>query len=524
VPAPIDAVVPPIGGNGPDRRDVRPLQVTAEGSGGPPTDNDDAERRKEEEQKRQLDEAQKRLREQIEKEREKYKAMADRGEIPPQMYRELDTILSTLSGKRGGIAPIADPAEAAAFLITLDVAVSMGKNNPARATEMLEQAGNLLGRIQTAKRNPPPQGRYTAAHNQLLQANKEGAFALLNGIITMGSPDFQRIEAQFNQAALGFVGLLGVPLTAADLAVTAGVTLGGRAAVALARLLPGRTAGVASRAVNAVDAANCPNSFSPETKVATAAGMVAIAAVVAGTPVLAYNEQTGKNEYRPVLEQITPGVIEKRVTYLTLKDDETGLTETLTTTFGHPFYLAKNVDGSPRPAPEGHEDLRAPWVGAGDLKAGDRVRQADGTTGTVTSVRTVTETRQMYNLTVDTAHTFYVGEGRWLVHNTDCWVRDLFDDRAIKHILEGDATGGGHRFGTGIPGKSEFPSTWDDDKILREIADVLTDPVLNWSNPDRRGYITVSGVRDGVEIKVVYDTINRRIVTGYPTNTPRNPR
>lgn len=26
----------------------------------------------------------------------------------------------------------------------------------------------------------------------------------------------------------------------------------------------------------------------------------------------------------------------------------------------------------------------------------------------------------MYNLTVDTAHTFFVGDGRWLVHNTNC--------------------------------------------------------------------------------------------------------
>jgi filamentous hemagglutinin len=26
----------------------------------------------------------------------------------------------------------------------------------------------------------------------------------------------------------------------------------------------------------------------------------------------------------------------------------------------------------------------------------------------------------MYNLTVDEAHTFFVGEGQWLVHNVDC--------------------------------------------------------------------------------------------------------
>jgi hypothetical protein len=58
-------------------------------------------------------------------------------------------------------------------------------------------------------------------------------------------------------------------------------------------------------------------------------------------------------------------------------------------------------------------------VGAGDLKPGDKVRQADGTTGRVVLVKSVQETRTMYNLSVDTAHTFFVGEGQWLVHNSD---------------------------------------------------------------------------------------------------------
>jgi hypothetical protein len=35
------------------------------------------------------------------------------------------------------------------------------------------------------------------------------------------------------------------------------------------------------------------------------------------------------------------------------------------------------------------------------------------------------------------------------------------------HILDGDRQGGGHRHGTGQPGKSEFPPDWSDDKIIR---------------------------------------------------------
>jgi hypothetical protein len=48
--------------------------------------------------------------------------------------------------------------------------------------------------------------------------------------------------------------------------------------------------------------------------------------------------------------------------------------------------------------------------------------------------------------------------------------------RARRHILDGDASGGGHRFGAG-KGKSEFPQSWPDDEIIDAIADVANDPL-----------------------------------------------
>lgn len=47
-----------------------------------------------------------------------------------------------------------------------------------------------------------------------------------------------------------------------------------------------------------------------------------------------------------------------------------------------------------------------------------------------------------------------------------------------RHILEGDVTGGGHRSGTGRPGKSEFPPSWMDDQIIRAAMDVAAQPDL----------------------------------------------
>jgi Pretoxin HINT domain len=162
---------------------------------------------------------------------------------------------------------------------------------------------------------------------------------------------------------------------------------------------------------------DCFNSFSPDTLVNTKKGLIAISALTAGSLALAYNETTGENEYQPILEIIENE--DSEITYLSLRDDESLRYEMIVTTPGHPFYLEENVDSTDRPAPKGHEDLNKPWVGAGDLKIGDRIRQADGTMGTVKIVKTVEQTMTMYNLNIDIAHTYYVGKAQWLVHNCE---------------------------------------------------------------------------------------------------------
>lgn len=98
----------------------------------------------------------------------------------------------------------------------------------------------------------------------------------------------------------------------------------------------------------------------------------------------------------------------------------------------------------------------------------------------------------------------------------------LLDPQGEQHILEGDRTGGGHRAGTGRPGKSEFPSGWSDERIKGEISDVATDPASS-RTPGRGGRTVVRGTRGGIDIEVIVDS-RGRIVTGYPTNVPRNPR
>ena len=82
----------------------------------------------------------------------------------------------------------------------------------------------------------------------------------------------------------------------------------------------------------------------------------------------------------------------------------------------------------------------------------------------------------------------------------------------------------------GISGKSEFPSTWSDQRTRHQISDVATDPKSTfgvekigksqWEQP------YAIGVRDGVEIRIDFYPSNSKrageISTGYPVNLPKN--
>jgi hypothetical protein len=73
--------------------------------------------------------------------------------------------------------------------------------------------------------------------------------------------------------------------------------------------------------------------------------------------------------------------------------------ESLTTTPEHPFYTLEG------------------WEVAGELEVGDHIWSISGEWGRVEAVSVSHDPQLMYNLTVDDAHTFFVGEQAWLVHN-----------------------------------------------------------------------------------------------------------
>ena len=94
------------------------------------------------------------------------------------------------------------------------------------------------------------------------------------------------------------------------------------------------------------------------------------------------------------------------------------------------------------------------------------------------------------------------------------------------HILDGDVTGGGHRHGTGHPGKTEFPADWDDGKIMESILDVARRPDVPPVHQTWNSRWLLAGTRDEIEISVVVQR-DGQIWTAWPeyggSGVTRNP-
>jgi hypothetical protein len=170
-----------------------------------------------------------------------------------------------------------------------------------------------------------------------------------------------------------------------------------------------------------------------------------------GDYVLAYDEATDTIGYYPISAIWMHE--DPLVLYLVIDG------ELIETTPDHPFYT---MDGE--------------WVAAGELQSGDRIRQADGSYGTVEAIQFVYQLQPMYNLTVASAHTFFVGDGHWLVHNS------CLDDFLSK-VTDGRGRNVGHYKGT----------VADADEIFHKLIDPGT---FTWDPQARLFYgYTPGGLR-----------------------------
>ena len=137
--------------------------------------------------------------------------------------------------------------------------------------------------------------------------------------------------------------------------------------------------------------------FAAGIMVMTARGMKPIEEIEVGDEVLAYNEETGEQAYKPAVQLF-------RNTTEALYHVRVNGKETISTP-GHKYYLPESKT----------------WVSAEDLKIGDEVLTSEGKRATIEAVRPIHyETPQTtYNFEVENFHTYYVGNGV-LVHNRNC--------------------------------------------------------------------------------------------------------
>lgn len=130
-------------------------------------------------------------------------------------------------------------------------------------------------------------------------------------------------------------------------------------------------------------------------------GFKKIEDIQVGDKVLAYNEETGEQDYKTVLHIFRNE--SKDWVGITVKDKE------IVSTPGHKYYLP----------------LTKQWVSAKDLKVGDNVLLSNGQLDNVQKTRSIHyDTPQTtYNFEVEDFHTYYVETGV-LVHNQNCGFND----------------------------------------------------------------------------------------------------
>jgi len=175
------------------------------------------------------------------------------------------------------------------------------------------------------------------------------------------------------------------------------------------------------------------HSFAPDTPVLMADGSrKPIARVAVGDLVWTTDPDTGRQIAGTVSRTHLNHDVD--LTDLTVRDGA-GRFSVLHTTDHHRFWIDAD-----------HE-----WVEAGDLAAGTRLYTPDGDTVVVSQIRSYAGAQDMYDLTVEGVHTYYVVAGNLpvLVHNTsadDCsdaayqgalHIIDEFDRGNLNHAIPG---------------------------------------------------------------------------------------
>ena len=142
--------------------------------------------------------------------------------------------------------------------------------------------------------------------------------------------------------------------------------------------------------------------FTGDTKIYLSNGFVMIKDIKVGNMIYTYNEKTKKVEVNKVLRKFEHHTDEL---YKIEIDNQI-----IKTTKIHPFYVKKK------------NSLDYKWIKAGDIDKGDYLYTSEGKEVIVDNIidEKLNNTITVYNLEVDGNHDYYVGDGKYLVHNKSC--------------------------------------------------------------------------------------------------------
>ena len=152
--------------------------------------------------------------------------------------------------------------------------------------------------------------------------------------------------------------------------------------------------------------------FAAGTLVATRAGLKPIEDIEVGDEVLAYDEETGEQAYKPVVQLFRNET--KEWYHVRVNDEE------IICTGGHPFYILNAEASRKSVLYEGTKtDTKGKWITAKELKVSDQVLLSDGSCAIIEEIQVeqLSAPETTYNFEVADFHTYYVSDSKVLVHN-----------------------------------------------------------------------------------------------------------
>lgn len=252
-----------------------------------------------------------------------------------------------------------------------------------------------------------------------------------------------------------------------DIVTVASMAFGSTGKAVLAR--GGARAAAAEMESAAASLFRAACSFSPDTPVLLKNGKTkAISKVEPGDEVEAADQETGKHKGS---RSVTAHLVhhDDDLVDVTIRTAD-GRTSTIHTTSRHPFW----------------DDTVHAWSAAAELRPGHLLNTATDAHVQVIEVSEQAGSADMYNLTVDDLHTYYVlaGETPVLVHNSNC---NLFDGDGWQHVLDEHVDGS--------PGVAQGNTTFSNYMDLDEIGELIEDAS---KTPGRRNTPDAAGrPRDG---------------------------